>query len=154
MKTRPLLFALLIAYVWLISAAYESGEAALLAWLSTGWQKTTATVVQSTSDGSCWRRTGVVHKLVYSYTVGNANYTGSRKSFASAPCQSQTDAKQVAADFSVGSELQVWVHPEQPGYSVVFPGQLSAGDYWQLVVLSLSIVLVPWGAWRLARRAA
>jgi hypothetical protein len=154
MKTRPVLFALLTAYIWLLSVAYESGEAALLAWLSTDWRKTEATVVESASEGSCWRRTGVVHKLVYSYTVGTAKYTGSRKSFASAPCQSETDAKRVATEFPVGSKLQVWVHPEQPHLSVVFPGQLSAGDYWQLVALGLSIVLLPWAAWRYARRAA
>jgi Protein of unknown function (DUF3592) len=154
MKTRSLLFALLIAYIWLLAVAYESGEAALLAWLSTDWQKTTATVVESTSEGSCWRRTGAVHKLIYSYTVGTESYTGSRKSFASAPCQSQTDSKRVAAEFPVGSKLQVWVHPEQPRYSVVFPGQLSVGDYWQLVALGLSIALLPWGAWRFASRAA
>ena len=154
MKNRPLLFAVLLAYLWLVSLAYESAESALLARLSTNWQKTPATVVQSSAAGPCSRSGGAVHKLVYSYSVGAAAYTGTRKSFGSAPCETEADAKRAVAQYPVGSALQVSVNSAHPHMSVVVAGQLSPQDYWQLVGLALALVVLPWGTWRYAHRAA
>ena len=154
MQRRPILFALLLVYVWLISIAYTSAESAILAHLSTSWKSTVGMVVQSVAEGPCSRSGGAIHKLLYSYKVSATSYSGTRKSFGTAPCESEIDAKRVTSQYPVGSELQVHVHPSYPNQSVVFPGQLAVRDYWQLVGLGLSLLLIPWGAWRYATRDA
>jgi hypothetical protein len=154
MQRRPLLFVLFLAYIWLFSAAYTSAESAVLAYLSNSWQRTVGTVVQSTAEGPCSRSGGAIHKLLYSYKVGATAYSGTRKSFATESCDSETDSKRIAREYPVGSDLPVHFHPSYPNQSVVFPGQLAVRDYWQLGGLGLSLVLIPWGAWRYATRAA
>jgi hypothetical protein len=111
----------LIMLFVLIYAVYKPIKSIILGRQSLSWRKIHATVITSNVD----RESGAWYpNLIYKYVVGGKEFVGDLYTFAGASTNSKSKSLKIVDDHPVGSDITVYVHPEEPSKSVVVPGVL------------------------------
>lgn len=117
---------------------YQSGPKLMLSIKSKYWVKQAATVTTSSFD-----RKGNTYspKLIYKYSVKNHEYMNDTYTYLGTSTISKSQSIKIAQQHPVGTEISIFVNPDNPEQSVVIPG-VHWVQYLSLVLLVVFFVSV------------
>jgi len=128
----------LIMLACLIYLIYQTGPNLILSIQSKNWAKQTATVTTSAFD----RQSNIYSpKLIYKYTVKNREYMNDTYTYLGTSTISKLQSIKIAQQHPEGSEINIFVNPDNPEQSVVIPG-VHWAQYFSLLLLVLFFVSV------------